>query len=255
MGSQKFLCFDCDGVVVDNTLNAFGRINSVLWEIGLKPVEEKFLREHWGMKSDELISFICRLQGASNPQNIIKVIADFKKAEETIKDGAKIDRRLVKVLGALPDFGFFPALVTSRTRESLERYAEDIDLDLNLFLFIQTASDYPVCKPNGSVFKPLIQWAYNCDQTATAANITYFGDTLKYDYQAVLNARMQQQMIKFVGVCSGVNSYEEFINAGLNEQNVIVDHGSLKFYLNRIIQENIGASPTEIYKITKKRIL
>jgi phosphoglycolate phosphatase-like HAD superfamily hydrolase len=251
MGNQKFLCFDCDGVVVDNTLNAFSRIDNVLTEIGLRPVGTQFLREHWGMRSDELISLICRLR--ASPQDVLKAVADFKKCKETIKDGAKLDCRLVKILDALPDFGFFPALITSRTRESLEEYAAEIDLDLNLFLFIQTASDYPVCKPNGSVFKPLIQLVYDCDNMATAANITYFGDTLQYDYQAVMSARLQRQMIKFVGVCSGVNTYEEFINAGLTDKEVIVSHDSLGFYLDRLMQEAVGASPVEVSKITKNR--
>lgn len=249
MGNQKFLCFDCDGVIVNNTSSAFNRVDNVLAAIGLRPVGEKFLREHWGMPSNELISLICRLR--SSPQDITKAIADFKRYEEIIKDGAKLDRRLVKVLDALPDFGFTPALITSRTRESLEEYAVEIGLDLNLFLFVQTVSDYPACKPNGAVFKPFIQWVYECDRTATAEDITYFGDTIQYDYQAVLNARLQRQMIKFVGVCSGANSYAEFINAGLNDKEVIVDHDSLKFYLDRLIQKNIGASEAEISKNTR----
>jgi phosphoglycolate phosphatase-like HAD superfamily hydrolase len=250
MGNQRFLCFDCDGVIVNNTLGAFSRVDNILTAIGLRPVGEKFLRENWGMRLDELISLICRLR--SCPQDTTKVIADFKKYEGIIKDGAKLDRRLVKILAALPDFGFTPALITSRTRENLESYAAEIGLDLNLFLFVQTASDYPVCKPDGAVFKPFIQWVYECDRTATAEDITYFGDTIRYDYQAVLNARLQRQMIKFVGVCSGVNSYEEFINAGQTDKEVIASSDSLGFYLSRLMQETAGFSWAEVFRNTKR---
>ena len=225
------LCFDFDGVVVNNTLLGFQKVNQILTELKLPPVSPDFLREHWGKKMDDLAALICQLQGANEEQT-----ACFKKREKEIHPSYTFDRSLFRVLVALPQFGFLTAIITSRGEADLKKYTRKIDLSLNIFHYIQTVDDYHSCKPSGYVFVPLINWARDLGGGLTAESIVYFGDTIKYDYRAVKNARLQGRPIKFVGVCSGINTYEEFRDAGLEETEIIPNHESLSFYLSRLIQ-------------------
>ncbi|MCX6794376.1 MAG: HAD hydrolase-like protein [Candidatus Falkowbacteria bacterium] len=234
MRNRTILCFDLDGVLLDNTLLGFLKVNQILVELKLPPVSPDFLREHWGKKMDDLADLICHLQGASKEQT-----ACFKKREKEIHPDYVFDRGLLRALVTLPQFGFLTAIITSREEMDFRKYTRKIGLNPGIFHYIQTTDDYPCHKPNGNVFIPLINWAHDLGGGATAENIVYFGDTIKYDYRAVINARLQGRPIKFVGVCSGINTYKEFRDAGLEETEIIPSHDNLSFYLNRLIQERV----------------
>jgi len=236
MRNRNLLVFDLDGVIVNNTLKGFEKINKILAELNLPPVSEEFLRKNWGKKWDDMATFICNRQGATEEQLVY-----FKKRDKEINQGGIFDRRLLNALIALPEFGFLTAVITSRERMDLVKYSREIGLNLNIFHYVQTTDDYHICKPNGDVFEPLLQWAYNLG-TLTAKNIAYFGDTIQYDYQAVKDANHRRgHPIKFIGICSGINTYEEFLAAGLKEKEIITSPDALSFYLNRLIQVKVEA--------------
>lgn len=232
MRNRTILCFDFDGVLIDNTSLGFQKVNQILAELKLPPVSQNFLREHWGKKMSDFATLICHLQGASKEQT-----AYFKKREKEIHVEAIFDRRLLRTLVALPGFGFLTAIITSREEEDFRKYTRKIGLDLGIFHYIQTADDYHSHKPSGNVFIPLINWVHDLGGRLTAENIVYFGDTIKYDYRAVKDARNHGRSIKFVGVCSGINTYKEFQSAGLKENEIVASHDVLSFYLNRLTQE------------------
>ncbi|MDP2943988.1 MAG: HAD hydrolase-like protein [bacterium] len=234
MKDRNILCFDFDGVLLNNTLLGFQKVNQILAELKLPPVSPDFLREHWGKKMDDLAALICHLQGATEEQT-----AYFKKREKEIHPDYIFDRSLLRVLVTLPQFGFLTAIITSREELDFRKYTRKIGLSLGIFHYIQTVDDYPCHKPNGNVFVPLINWARDLGGNLTAENIVYFGDTTKYDYRAVKNARLQGRPIKFVGVCSGINTYKEFQDAGLEETEIVTSHDNLSFYLNRLIQVRV----------------
>ena len=234
MKNRLVLCFDFDGVIVDNTLCGFRKMNNILAEIGSPPLGESFLRNNWGKTMDEMFKIICKLMHLDDDQ-----LAFLHQRNREINEieGRRLDMDLIGALLSLPQFGFVTAIITSRNRQHLEIYAKQIGLDLGMFDYIQTVDDYPCCKPDGDVFKPLLQWAKHAVGPRAGGSIAYFGDTIKYDYQAVLNAKTQERDIKFIGVCSGINDYEEFRVAGLDETEIIPSHDALSFYLNRLIQE------------------
>lgn len=234
MRNRTILCFDFDGVLIDNTLLGFQKVNQILAELELSPVSPNFLREHWGKKMDDLATLICQLQGASKEQT-----AYFKKREKEIHSSYIFDRRLLRTLIALPQFGFLTAIITSREKENFKRYTRKIGLDLGIFHYVQTVDDYHSYKPSGNVFIPLINWAHDLGGGLTAKDIVYFGDTIKYDYRAVKNACNDGRPIKFIGVCSGINTYEEFRSAGLEDTEIVSSHDVLSFYLNRLIQVRV----------------
>ena len=230
MRNRTILCFDVDGVLINTTHLGFNKVNKILAEMKLPPASSDFLRELWGKKMDDLCSLICQFQGANEEQTV-----RFKQREKQIQPEYFFDRRLLKSLISLPQFGFLTAIITSRGETDLKKYARKIGLNLDIFHYIQTADDYHRHKPCGYVFTPLLQWANNLGGF-TAENIVYFGDTIKYDYRAVKNARDHGQLLKFIGVCSGVNTYKEFRGAGLEETEIIPSHDALPFYLDRLIQ-------------------
>jgi len=224
------LCFDCDGVVVNNTILGFERVNRFLRYVGLAPISTEFLRMHWGMKSNDLFDIICKTQGAS-PKQIIA----YKKKEKEETMGGYVDPRFVKSLLVAKDIGFLVAMITSRSRYDLKKYAGEINLDLNIFSHVQTIDNYHEHKPSGKVFNPLFRHAL---QTAgyKPENVIYFGDTVQYDYGAVKNAQANGAMVKFVGVCSGIHTFDEFVAAGLNEKQIIPSHDVMPFFLDMLIR-------------------
>jgi phosphoglycolate phosphatase-like HAD superfamily hydrolase len=236
MEKLRILCFDFDGVIVDNTLLGYQKSNQITAELGLPPVPVSLLREHWGKRASDLAAIICRHHGRETAYNI----AYFIRRIREINIHADLNKNLLVSLLALSEAGFLIGIITSRDRDELQKHAEEIGLDLNIFDYIQTLDDYPCHKPSGDVFKPLFQWAHDLDRGLAAKNIAYFGDTVKCDYQAVKNARLQGQAIKFIGVCSGVNTYEEFLAAGLEGKEIVKSHDVLPLFLEKIIRNKSG---------------
>jgi phosphoglycolate phosphatase-like HAD superfamily hydrolase len=247
MKNRLVLCFDFDGVIVDNTLCGFRKVNNILAEIGSPPASDSFLKSNWGKPASELFKNISELMQLNDSQ-----IAFLNQRNHEINEieGMRLDMDLIGALLSLREFGLVTAVITNRDRQHLEIYSKQIDLDLSIFDYIQTISDYPCRKPDGDVFKPLLQWAQHEVGPKAGSSIAYFGDTIQYDYRAVLNAKAQGHDIKFIGVCSGVNDYEEFLAAGLTEKEIISSHDALSSYLTRLIQEkNRGIARALVKKL------
>ena len=228
MKDVKVLVFDLDGVLIDNTLPGFVAINSILEKIGMLPVKEDLLRQYWGMPLSELINVICHEQDASSKKQ-----AKFMEKIKKVHIETRIDPRLARVLKAAPDYGFLTGIITSRTRVGSEIGAEKHGLDLGMFHFLQTISDYPACKPEADVFKPLFSYIYEVSDYGPH-NVAYFGDTINYDLASVRNARSQGRLMKFIAVCSGVNKYEEFKRAGLDDGFIVPSYAGLSYYLDKL---------------------
>ncbi len=230
---DTILCFDFDGVIINNTITGFNRMNLILHDLELLPVSHEFLRARWGMRVNDLCAEICHALGAT--------FGDLERFQEAVKKAhvqqLAIDCRLRDVLSVLSKFGFSLAIITSRDSSSLKFCLNKIGLDAQLFDFIQTISDHDKHKPQAEVFDPLLAWANN--HGLAARDITYFGDTIQYDFQAVKNAREQGNLLEFIGVASGVNTVAEFMAAGLNKDDVVTSQSMLSYYLNCLIYQKV----------------
>lgn len=234
MKNRTVLCFDFDGVLINNTLLGFKKVDQILAELNLPSVPVDFIRQNWGLSVDDLARVtLGRFKKANG-----EYIGYFRQRAKEINIKPVLDNDLLGALISLPEFGFINAIITNRDKYDLEKYSEEIGFNLKMFDFIQTKDDHPISKPDGQVFGPLILWLHDIGHF-NSSNVAYFGDTLRMDYQAVLNANIQGQQIKFVGVCSGVNTYEEFATAGLNETEIVASHDVLHYYLNRLIVEKV----------------
>ncbi len=209
MKEKKFFIFDLDGTLLNNTHLGFARVNSNLTTLGLPTISEDFLRQHWGMPAKNLWELICKEVGATNEQQHNFQTSDVYLSKEKLHS-PELSAPLINAIIRLKDFGLFTGILTSRTGLSLEAVVRQTGLPIEMFDFVQTITHFPHHKPSGRVFGPVFNWART--KKLTPKNIIYFGDTIKYDYAATLNA---DPIIDFVGVASGVNTAEEFMATGL----------------------------------------
>lgn len=222
MKEKQVFVFDLDGTLVDTTHVGFRKININLSRLGLRTVSEEFLRQHWGKKAHELFLIVCKKVGATVTQ-----YEDFCQHDKIMLDeyshNEEINSALLKLKGANVPIG----LITSRSTESLKLLTDKINFDLSMFDFKQTLNDHHFYKPHGKVFDPLIYWTKQ--NGFNDHNLTYFGDTVDYDLAATRAAR---KPIRFVGVVSGVNTKEEFLNAGVLNEDIIPSFEELPSYIN-----------------------
>lgn len=224
---KKILAFDLDGTLIDNTRVSFRRINEVLVELGLGPIPEERLKEFWGKKVKKLFHLVCKEVGANKKQRKEIEAMDmeiFSRLE------FEVSTDVLYALRALKEKGALIALVTSRSSKNLKKLAEKSGLSddglSTLFDFIQTADSYRHRKPDGRVFRPLLKWAHS--QGMSASDIVYFGDTVEYDLEATKSSKPK---IDFVGIASGLNTKEDFIKGGVDQNKIISKFENLAKYL------------------------
>ena len=234
MKEKKFFLFDLDGTLLNNTRLGFARVNKNLDLLGLPPIDENFLRQHWGMPAKDLWQLICLEIGATEEQQKAFQTSDLYLAK-TREHSPELSTELINAITSLKHFGLFTGILTSRTGLSLEAVVEQTGLPLEIFDYVQTITHFPHHKPSGRVFGPAINWARV--RALTPKNIVYFGDTVNYDYAATLNS---EPPLDFVGVASGVNTYDEFLAAGLTTCR-ITTFEKLPDLLHRTIKEVVEA--------------
>ena len=234
MKDKKFFIFDLDGTLLNNTRVGFARVNKNLDQLGLPALNEDFLRQHWGMPAKDLWKLICQEIGASEEQYNTFQVSDLYLSKE--KDYSfELSDELIAAIARLKDFGLFTGILTSRTGISLEAAVKQTGLPIKMFDYVQTITHCQHHKPSGRVFGPVFNWARI--HALSPQDIVYFGDTVNYDYAATLNA---EPPIGFVGVVSGVNTYEEFLAAGL-PTNRIITFEKFPEFIHQIIKEVVEA--------------
>ncbi len=224
---KKFFIFDFDGVIVDSTRLGFKRFNLILKTMGLPAISDDFLRQHWGMKMEEIIDLICNCAevGASQEEK-----EAFKAMEPGISSSMpyKLEREMLEALLNLRISHIDIGLITSRTDKSLTEISNLVGLSLKTFNKIQTLNHFYHYKPDGRVFGPFINWAKS--RGIEPEQIVYIGDTIQFDLAATLDS---DPKIDFIGVVSGVNTREDFLQAGVPMCR-IVDFENLPDFLHKI---------------------
>jgi phosphoglycolate phosphatase-like HAD superfamily hydrolase len=224
MRTLKTFIFDFDGTLFDTTFMSFKKVNSCLKKCGLEPVPINELRPKWGLPWDKLSAWILEYAGASFAQRekFIKLEKKFKYSFSSSGND-----KIFFALKRLSWQGNLVAVVTSRTRNSFESFTDSVKFDRSVFQFVQTAEPGEYHKPDPRVFNSVINWSIKNGQ-ADVRQMIYFGDTVDYDLAAVKN----RPPMDFVGVVSGVNTKEEFLEAGLPESK-ITNFQDLPSYLER----------------------
>lgn len=98
-------------------------------------------------------------------------------------------------------------ILTSSSRRRVLPELAETRIDESPFVRIQTAEDTPLHKPNPAVFAPWIAWA--AEQSATADEILYVGDTLN-DHAAAIGAGL-----RFIGMAHTSREQDLFRDSGI----------------------------------------
>jgi phosphoglycolate phosphatase-like HAD superfamily hydrolase len=239
---KTILSFDWHGVIVDSVSSMLSGVNHILQDLDLEVLPKSFLKQNLDKSTSEFLKIIRATQN----MDAKKECQFLREFNNLMIKSSKADKKLIRVLENLPKNGFFSAVMTNKTSAELISSAHFAGIDLRLFDYIQTGDRYPYHKPSGFFFSPLLIWAHDLNENLDSKNVLYFGDSINSDYHAIRNARMQGKKMKFVGVCSGIDTYEDFVSVGIKEQNIISDYDGVAFYLDRIagIQElNFANSP------------
>lgn len=227
MKEKRILAFDWDGTILKSTEIGFKKVEDTLKALNLKCPPREFLKKHWGMEANELFKLLLKECGGNGYtfEELCVVHRNFEEAYPDIHYVEYIFYRLKKA-------GYKIALITNRSNGSWLKSCKLSNFNPKCFDFVQTKDHFHIKKPFGRVFGPLINYARRHD--IKPEQIIYFGDTIAYDYQATLNC---EPPIDFIGVCSGVNTKEEFIAAGLSPDRIIGSYEDVFVYLNNIIQQ------------------
>ena len=229
MKEKKVLIFDWDGTLLNSTESGYKKVEKTLEKLGIMPPPREFLKKHWGMRADKLINLILQVTKNHNIS-----YNDFNDTYYLVEEKYPSIEEVYEILISLKNFGYKIGLITSRTSESWLKCCSIINFNTKCFDFTQTINHFPHHKPSGRVFGPLLNWTKSHGYMPN--DVVYFGDTVSYDLKAT---RDSNPSIDFVGVSSGVNSKEDFLDAGVNASRIINSYEELPPFLNRLIQQKV----------------
>lgn len=207
MNEKKFLIFDVDGVLVDSTTLSCQKIDIILDSLNLPAIPRPFLIKNWGIKLPDLFELISKEIGASPEQT--KLMNELEP-QVSLELPYEFSRENHEALLNLRLLGYYVGLLTNRSNASLQRLVAQTGMPLPLFHKIQTPDHWPYPKPNGRVFGPFANWANS--HGLKPENMVYFGDTINQDLVATQNCDLP---LDFIAVVSGINTREEFLDAGV----------------------------------------
>jgi phosphoglycolate phosphatase-like HAD superfamily hydrolase len=214
----KNIVFDFDGVIVDTLDFCILEIQQVADSYGYTIPSRIELINGWGMIfQDYLAKFFSGLSLENYLHRRAELGLD-KKLPPLI-DGS---REIVELLSLSHTL----AIISNREKGTLHEIIAGSGLKNESFFFIQSCSDTEYHKPDHRVFENY--FAKFGGKGIEKSSIVYIGD-LVADYTAAKNAGLN-----FIGVLSGgITSLDEFIQAGLEPDNILTSVKDLPEYLER----------------------
>lgn len=228
LDQKKFFIFDLDGVLVDSTRLGCQKIELILERLDLPAIPHSFLIKNWDKKMSEIFDIVGAEIGASESQ---VALMNEMEPRVSLELPYKFSREIFETLLNLRMLEYYTGLLTSRTNANLQQVVNQTGMPLSLFHKVQTADHWPHQKPSGRAFGPFANWANA--HGLKPEHMVYFGDTISQDLRATQN---YEWPIDFVGVVSGVNTREEFLDAGVSLCR-IVDFADLPYFLNKVMRE------------------
>jgi len=205
--AKKVLLFDADGVLLDS------------FEFGLKTHQKMAETMGWPVPKREVAA---KYWGLDWPAFLSKIWPGLGVSTESFLENwekHKLPRgRMCQVPGAnqtlaLLSKSHYLGLITNRQEESLLRRLKEAGIDVSLFQFIQTFDDKLPNKPFKGVFDKVLESIK--EKGLGKEDCLYIGDTL-YDLEA-----SQKAGIEFVAVLTGPVNKKQFIDEGVEEENIL----------------------------------
>lgn len=196
LSGKKVLAFDWDGTLINSVPYKVLQNQLIAEEFGNKLTTDE-VRRIWN-ESKGFSDLMAKLTNGADMTKIMEVVGRDYNHPDFAKRAFEFDVK--GALTALKTAGFQLALLTSASREILDKDTETVGVTLDDFFdYIQTEESSEFKKPNPEVFNPLLGHF-----GIQASELVYVGDELK-DYQATdgLGAR-------FIGVTTGMMSAEDW---------------------------------------------
>ena len=216
----KVVLWDFDGTLIDSTRESMENMILTAKQLGFEVPTIELLQKYWGIpffrfveeiakecgwKKGDVDSFISKCQKNRELWRSHRLFEGTKDALETlVSQGIKIGiiSTRVKKLGRKDLF-------------SIMDYFKALDINPNMFFFIQGQEDCEYIKPNPMVFDPVL--ALLKEQGIDSNQVVYVGDTI-HDFRA---AEDYVPSISFVAIDSGACKRDIFLLAGVSKECII----------------------------------
>lgn len=170
----KAILFDYDDTLVQTRKTRYNTIYKLSEEVFKTKITEKEIDEAWGLPAEE---FLLKLFGqfSKDIHYLWSIYIEFSKKDLNIPH--------------LNAFGFIDkyknivkfGIVTSSSEKVVLRELNELRIDTNLFLQIQTSDHTTVHKPNPNVFEPIFGLLKN--ENINKQEVVYIGDS-PADYES-----------------------------------------------------------------------
>ncbi|TGM59129.1 HAD-IA family hydrolase [Leptospira vanthielii] len=170
----KAIIFDYDDTLVQTRKTRYNTIYKLTKEIFNTNITEKEIDEAWGLPAED---FLLKLFGrfSSDIHYLWSVYIEFSKKDLNVPHLNAFD--FIRKYQNSFQFG----IVTSSSEKVVIRELNEIKINTNLFLKIQTSDHTSVHKPNPEVFEPIFELLKN--ENINKNEIVYIGDS-PADYES-----------------------------------------------------------------------
>jgi phosphoglycolate phosphatase len=201
----KKVVVDCDGVLIDSVSYGIEDVQLVAQSFGCRIPSESELIACWGLIFKE---FLDKCMPGISLEMYLERRREIGR-DKTLPPRIEGARRALALLASK-----YPlSLISNREILTLTQILEGHEFQMDLFRFIQSASDTEHHKPDPRVFERLLK--IFSTEGIDGEDILYIGDHL-VDREASIGAGL-----KFVGVLSGgLTTREEFLSAGVSPEHI-----------------------------------
>ena len=199
--------FDHDDTLVGTIQAKWSQHKYIAQMFYQKKLSDEDIRPHWGKPLSSLIQCLYETDQVDLAMSYnVATRSQFPKLlfEDTIGALKKI-RTMGKKVG----------LVTATTRSSMDNDFKTLNIPVKLFDYIQAEEDTHFHKPDKRVFEPALRWI--AVEQISPEEVVYVGDNFN-DMEAAIGAGFQ-----FIGVSTGLISYEEFAARGVRAVKRLAD--------------------------------
>lgn len=196
--TYRAVIFDLDDTLVDCIGPKWLQHKEAAKEFSGLELTDEDLRSVWGMPFKKMVKKLYRTDDFDGALRVIRSISD---------DYPKIPfPGTTEKLIELGSQGLVLGILTSMSKEGVDRDFTYLPYEEDWFFSVQTEDDTEFHKPDSRVFGPTLERL--AEIGLTAADVVYIGDNV-FDFQATTGAG-----IDFIGVATGLTSVSEFNRLG-----------------------------------------
>lgn len=190
------IIFDLDDTLLQTKQTKFKALQTAGKQFYNLDITDEHLLAHWGKPFPTLMDELFNRVEATDRiiENYMSIVGDFKN--QAYDDALYA----VNILSR----SFHLGVLSSASRRLVTGDLQNSGFHLNTFMYIQSADDTEVHKPNPEVFQPLLM--HFGEKAISASQLLYVGD-METDYQASKGAGMH-----FVGIARTPASEKAFAN-------------------------------------------